>query len=816
MAICTQSSITIVDLTDGKQAKLYITSNQPSVVIYDPNNTASPYTPNWSSNNLVLTPTLFIDNQQVGLTDAGVSITWTRQAGSGAITDLVTGEVTENGVLTVSNNALASISARIVTYICQLVYTDPNSGMEAKDIASMSFSLVQNATELKDCIISGEQVFTYNGQGTLTSASSIVLTANLTNTSISQWQYKKSDGSFAVYPNSSTTTTLTVNATDRVFVNDTAVIRCMTTDNVYDLHQIVKIKDGAAGNDTYTCILSNDSQSVPCQSDGTLFETSLNGCDTTLTIYKGGENDTANWTIVATPSEGITGSYSSSTYTYTVTGLTVDAAYVEFTATKSGNANIVKRFNVIKERSGSNGNDAVFYKITTDVPVMKLSSSDVFTPSSVVFSATCTVGNGTPAAYAGRFKIYETTNGSAYTLKYTSSSDEASKAYTPSSASVVGIKGELYAAGGTTTLYDTQICSVVSDGKNGAAGDNGTDAINVVLGNSSEIIPCNVDGTAKSSKDITIPFSCYQGTKRVAGTVSVGTLPSGVTTKSNTAATTSADGQLTLTVAAGASLANNESGDITLTFTVSGLTSTHKFVWVKNIQAESAVLLQIYAPQGDVIVNKENTVTLKTTLTYGTSSVTSGITYQWSKYTGTSYTNITSGGTSSELTVTPDMVDGVASFKCTATYGGKNYIAYWCVTDKSDPVQLQLFSTIGDKIVNSQGVGAIYAIALRNGDEIDPIKTTIFSITAPSNPSKGDYYYKLDKSAKTVTLMKYSGSAWATATASDMPKGTYEWYRRSADGTILDTTSAWKTGKVVYVDSTVIDGKIIIDCKFTM
>ena len=53
MAICTQSSITIVDLTDGKQAKLYITSNQPSVVIYDPNNTASPYTPNWSSNNLV-------------------------------------------------------------------------------------------------------------------------------------------------------------------------------------------------------------------------------------------------------------------------------------------------------------------------------------------------------------------------------------------------------------------------------------------------------------------------------------------------------------------------------------------------------------------------------------------------------------------------------------------------------------------------------------------------------------------------------------------------------------------------------------------
>ena len=57
---------------------------------------------------------------------------------------------------------------------------------------------------------------------------------------------------------------------------------------------------------------------------------------------------------------------------------------------------------------------------------------------------------------------------------------------------------------------------------------------------------------------------------------------------------------------------------------------------------------------------------------------------------------------------------------------------------------------------------------------------------------------------------------WEDGMRTDGSKGTYEWYRRSADGTILDTSSAWKTGKVVYVDSTVIDGKIIIDCKFTM
>lgn len=816
MAIQTQSSITIIDITDGKQAKAYITSNQPSVVVYDPNNTSSPYTPNWASNNLILTPTVFIDNTQIGLTDTGLSITWTRQAGSGAIGDLVAGENVSNGILTVSNNVLSAISSGIVTYICTIKYTDPDTGIEASDVVSMSFSLVKNASELKDCVISGEQVFTYNGEGTLTSASSIELTAILTNTSMSEWQYKSSDGTFVKYPGSTAVTTLSVKSTDNVFINNVAVIKCLTTDSIYDLHQIVKIKDGAAGNDTYTCILSNDSQSVPCKTDGTLFESSLNGCDTTITIYKGGEDDSSNWSITATPSTGVTGTYDSDTRKYTVTGLTVDAAYVEFIAVKSGCASITKRFNVIKERSGADGNDAVFHNINMDVSVLKINSSDVFTPSAVTFSAKQIVGNGTPSAYSGRFKIYESTDGSSYTLKYTSSSDESKKVYTPSSTNIKAIKSELYASGGTTTLYDTQVCTVVIDGKDGDPGAAGTDAINVVLGNSSEIIPCNVDGTAKSTKDITIPYSCYQGTKRIAGSASVGTLPSGVTVKSNTNATSSADGSIVLTVASGASLSTANSGDITITFTVAGLTSTHKFVWTKNIQAESAVLFQVYAPNGDVIVNESNNVILKTTLTYGTSTITSGITYQWAKYVGSSYDNITSGGTSDSLTVTPDMVDGVASFRCIATYGGKNYVAYWCVTDKSDPVQLELFSTIGDKIVNSQGIGAVYAIALRNGEEIDPIPTTVFSTTPPSTPSSGDFYYKLDSSAKTITLMKYNGSSWETATSSDLPTGTYSWYRRSADGTELDTSSAWQTGKAIYIDSSVINGKIILDCIFSM
>lgn len=808
--------ISIVDLTDGKQVQAYLTSNQPNIVVYDPNSVQQ-YTPNWSSSTLTLTPVVFIDNEQIGLTDNGVTISWQRQAGSGSATDLLVGETVSQGVLNVTNNMLASISSGLLTYICNVSYTDPDSKITAETRVQMSFSLVKNATELKDCSITGDQTFKYNGSGTLTSASSITLTANLTNTTLKQWQYKKSDGTFAAYPNATTATTLTVKATDAVFVNDIAVIKLVTADDdIFDLHQIIKLRDGAAGQDTYTCILSNDTQSIPCSANGTLYSTSLNGCDTTITIYKGGTDDTASWSITATPSTGVTGTYDSTTLTYTVTGITVDSGYVEFICAKSGQANIIKRFTINKDRSGSDGNDAVIYQLSTDVAIMKINASNVFSPTSAIFSASKRVGNAVASTvYSGRFKIYETTDDSTYTLKYTSNSDESSKTYSPSSTSVKAIKGELYASGNTTVLLDTQVLSVVSDGKNGDAGDDGVDSINVILGNSAEVIPCNSNGTAKAAKDILIPFSCYQGTTRIAGTATLGTLPTGVTLKSNSAATASADGLITLTVASGATLASTNSGDITITITAGGLSSTHKFTWTKSVQATNgtnAILFQIYAPTGDVIVNNNNNVTLQTTLTNGTSSVTSGITYQWAKYTGTEYTNI-SGATSSSLLVTPDMVESVASFRCQATYSGKTYSAYWCVTDKSDPCRCDVFSTLGSQLVNGVGVGAIYALVFRNGEEIDPIKTTTFSTTAPSNPSSGDFYYKIDKTNKTITLMKYSGSTWVTATGDDLPSLTYNWYRRNASGEALDKETPYKTGKVLYLDNTVVDGKVSFSCK---
>ena len=54
----------------------------------------------------------------------------------------------------------------------------------------------------------------------------------------------------------------------------------------------------------------------------------------------------------------------------------------------------------------------------------------------------------------------------------------------------------------------------------------------------------------------------------------------------------------------------------------------------------------------------------------------------------------------------------------------------------------------------------------------------------------------MDKTAKTITLMKYNGSAWAAATEKQL--FTYKWYRNNSSGTPIDTSAPFKTGKVIY------------------
>lgn len=810
-------SITITDIVDVGRLSTYITSNLPQTVIEDPNDSVTTYTPDWSKQNLVLTPIIYFNDTQLKPPKTGLVVSWQRQEGSGDPTDLKTGETVNNGVLTVSQNFLGAIQSGLLTYIATVQYTDQATNVTLKTQSQMSFSLSKQATEAKYCSISGESAFLYNSNQALIGLDTITLTASLTNVSVSQWQYKNAEGNFVAMTTENNPSingnTIKIKATENIlFNNDIAVIKLVTNDSsVYDIHTITKIRHGAAGNSTIAIVLSNEDHTLPCDSKGVVI--SYTGAETTISVFEGGTDITSKWTINAVE-EQVVGTFANNKYT--VTSLNADVGYVEFTCTCSGYSTLKKRFTLTKQYAGIDGSDAVIYSIKPSTLTMNVSKAGVLSPANVVFSAMKQIGDSiTQTTYNGRFKILESNDGINFgTPKYTSTSDEASKTYIPSTNTIRAIKCELYASGGLTALLDTQTVILTKDGADGSDGNAGEDAISVIIGNEAEVIPCKPDGTVSIARDINIPFYGYKGTQRAPITCIPGTLPSGVTVKTNTPGTINSPGLLLISIPAGNTLGSESdlSGTFSLTFVCEKTSVEKKFGWTKSIQATNSVLLQIYAPQGDVIVNGGNNVTLETQLTDGNVIVKTGITYQWSKFVSGNYQNI-QGATSDKITVTPDMVESVASFKCTATYGGKQYIAFWTVTDKNDPLDLQVLCSVGTQLTNEATFGVVYVLVYLNGTEIDPIKSTTFLTTQPASAQTGDFYYHVDKTAKTVILKKYNGTSWANAVDEDLPQGTYNFYRRDASGNELDTTQPWKSGKVVYVDRDIVNKSLTLNCE---
>lgn len=361
-------------------------------------------------------------------------------------------------------------------------------------------------------------------------------------------------------------------------------------------------------------------------------------------------------------------------------------------------------------------------------------------------------------------------------------------------------------------VYDTITITKMYDGAKGADGSKGatgSGGLSVILGNENQAIACTSAGKTSAASTITIPFTGYVGITQTACTCAVGTLPTGITLKTNTAATASAAGNVELSVAASSDLgaAATLTGDITLTFTISGNTVTKVFTWTKSkagTNGTSAVVFSVYAPNGTVVQNQSGSLTLATSAYSGTTAITSA-TYQWAKYVNGTWTNI-SGATASTLTVSGSDIVNIQSYRCTMTYSSKNYVDVITVEDKSDPYVSEMLSIGGFTVKNNLGGVVPYIIVRTNQKEVDELKG-IISETAPSTPKSGDYWYKVDHSAKTITLMKYSGSAWAATT--DKQSLTYTWYAQDKDG---KEVTFGKTGKVIYLSAADIDSIMTLQC----
>ena len=138
-------------------------------------------------------------------------------------------------------------------------------------------------------------------------------------------------------------------------------------------------------------------------------------------------------------------------------------------------------------------------------------------------------------------------------------------------------------------------------------GSTGTAATNVLIGNESAIIYCDKDGNVEGAQTITIPFAGYLGSARKACTLTAPTLPTGMSIPSggNVAATTSADGSLTINVADNSTLGGSLVGEITLSFSCNSQTHVKKFSWAKAVTGATG----IQGPQGNPGVAATSVVT---------------------------------------------------------------------------------------------------------------------------------------------------------------------------------------------------------------
>lgn len=209
-----------------------------------------------------------------------------------------------------------------------------------------------------------------------------------------------------------------------------------------------------------------------------------------------------------------------------------------------------------KGDTGSDGNDGVSptsYEVSAVSPVINRSASNVLTPSSLVVNAYSTTGSA-KSAYSGRFKIYE--DG---VLKYTSSTNQSSYTYTPVSPATVSLfKIELYLAGGTTTLLDSQEVPVTVSGSSG---------ITISISNTAFTAPADSSGAVSTYTGSGTTIQVFEGSTALTYRTTLGTNASSFTIGTPTLSVANAitvgarsgDGTTTATVANHSAMSNSVS-----------------------------------------------------------------------------------------------------------------------------------------------------------------------------------------------------------------------------------------------------------------
>ena len=412
------------------------------------------------------------------------------------------------------------------------------SGITIDKVFSLTKSVSgANGTDAKLLnVLADRQVINYTGAGALNPLAQITtFTAYKQNTTGTvNWTISDTlgnvltPGTYLTAVSGDSTTITAANFTAAISVNSANGIKVTATltDGITltDVITIVKVIDGVNGTNGTNAIsglLTNETFTTTSLSNGTGY--TLTNSGGTFKVYSGITDVTTSSTFAISDSatlNGLTIAIGAATGIYSLSGIlwTSDTESFTLQATYLGTV-ISKTYKIAKIKTATSGTSPTSYSITPSVNTVR-NSGGTLTPASITFNSTSTIGATTPAAYAGRFIIATSTDGSTFTDRYTSTADESSKAYTIPTGTTI-VRARLYLAGGVTTQVDQQTVSVVVDGTNGIDGIdgiNGTSAVTGYITKDTGLVFTFADGTPTGYTGLNGLFKVFNGITDVSST----------------------------------------------------------------------------------------------------------------------------------------------------------------------------------------------------------------------------------------------------------------------------------------------------------
>lgn len=294
-----QGQFTIIDYNDAITLTGFISSNLSKTQMYNPDNGS--YTPDWSSTNLVLTPSLFKagDGTDVIASTEVQSVAWYEGTSGTAITTggsyALSG--TKNQILTVKGNVMAGLPGK--DFRCVVSYKDSTTELVLAHAMSISFSRVVNGSGITalDVTTPNGSIFKNNEVASLTAKAQLWRGSLVDETNVS-YQWYKLNASITTDQGGGVGWEKLANASNKYagVATDTLTVYAASVDSYATFKCVAKDTDSTSAtyNETFENVASfvdmNDPISVEILSTGGAFFKNGEG-STTLTakVYQAGE-----------------------------------------------------------------------------------------------------------------------------------------------------------------------------------------------------------------------------------------------------------------------------------------------------------------------------------------------------------------------------------------------------------------------------------------------------------------------------------------------------------------------------------------------